>query len=101
MSTNEDPTKRPEFAVPSLALKIGYGLKECLAIERGQALRRGDIGKDKQYQDFLHLLTLEWNARISSNALATLHMRKNDATDLLPITSDLVKLSNLLDKEIN
>ncbi|KAJ8964047.1 hypothetical protein NQ314_005188 [Rhamnusium bicolor] len=80
LSTKEDPTKRPEFAIPSLALKIGYGIKKCAAIERGQALRRGDLGKNKKYMAFLHLLNLEWSVRISSNALSTLYTRKKECS---------------------
>ena len=49
---------------------------------------------------FLSLLKIEWSVRISSNALKTLQMRKNNAADLLPITSDLVKLSNFLEFEM-
>lgn len=45
-------------------------------------------------------MDFEWSTRISSNALSTLHARKKSAADLLPITSDLVKLGNYLDKEI-
>lgn len=37
---------------------------------------------------------------MSSNALSTLHSRKQSAEDLLPVTSDLVKLNNFLDSEI-
>lgn len=56
--------------------------------------------KNKSLMSFLALLDLEWSVRISSNALATLHTRPKTATELLPITSDLVKLSNYLDENI-
>ncbi|KAF5274676.1 hypothetical protein FQR65_LT16906 [Abscondita terminalis] len=69
-------TSRSEFGIPSLALKIGYALKKCIGIQRGQCLRQGDIVKDKKLVAFEKLLELEWSVKISSNALATLQ-RKN------------------------
>ncbi|CAH1115846.1 unnamed protein product [Psylliodes chrysocephalus] len=90
---HDDPTKKPEFQIPSLALKIGHAIKKCAAIERGQSLRKGDIKKNNKLLSFLDLLNLEWSIRISTHALSTLYLRKQTAADLLPITSDLVKLS--------
>lgn len=100
-ATRDDPTKRPEFQTPSLALKVGYALKKCACIERGQCLRRGDLRQNKKYVGFIQLLNLEWSVRISSNALSTLYSRKQNAEDLLPITGDLLKLNNFLDTGIN
>lgn len=93
-------TNRPQFGIPSLALKIGYSLKKCANFERGNALRRGDIKKNKELESFLALMDIEWSMRISSNALNTLHVRKFNCTQLLPITSDLIKLNNYLETEI-
>ncbi|XP_057666792.1 uncharacterized protein LOC130900289 [Diorhabda carinulata] len=101
LSQRQDTTKRPEFGIPSLALKIGYGLKKCAAIERGQSLRKGDLRQNRKYLGFLHLLNLEWAVKISSNALSTMHTRKSTAEDLLPVTDDLVKLNKFLNSEIN
>lgn len=36
---------------------------------------------------------MEWAARVSSNALATLTKRKMNVESLLPLTSDLLKLN--------
>ncbi|KAG5862139.1 hypothetical protein JTB14_035810 [Gonioctena quinquepunctata] len=93
-------TNRPQFGIPSLALKIGYSLKKCANFERGNALRRGDIKKNKELESFLALMDIEWSIRISSNALNTLHVRKFNCTQLLPITSDLIKLNNYLETEM-
>lgn len=95
--SSTDLTKKPEFKTPSLALKIGYALKKCIALERGTALRAGNLTRNKSLMSFLQLMEMEWNIRISSNALSTLYNRKINAAQLLPITSDLVKLSNHLD----
>ncbi|KAJ8929546.1 hypothetical protein NQ314_017745, partial [Rhamnusium bicolor] len=92
--------KRPEFNIPSLALKLGYALKKCAAIQRGVALKTGDLNTDGKLKSFLHLMELEWSTRISSNALSTLYKRKFNATQLLPLTSDLVKLSKYIDTNL-
>lgn len=88
--------KRPEFAIPSLALKIGYALKKCVSLERGKALKQMNVSRDQVLTSFLHVMELEWSIRISSNALNTLYKRKMNKTELLPLTTDLVKLNEFL-----
>lgn len=97
---SSDSIVRPEFHTPSLALKIGFALKKCIAIQRGSALRAGNMKMNKSLLSLNDLIDMEWNIRISSNALSTLHRRKFNATQLLPITDDLVKLSRHIDNEI-
>lgn len=97
---SSDSIVRPEFHTPSLALKIGFALKKCIAIQRGSALRAGNMKKNKSLLSLNDLIDMEWNIRISSNALSTLHRRKFNATQLLPITDDLVHLSKYIDDEI-
>ncbi|KAJ8913358.1 hypothetical protein NQ315_008748 [Exocentrus adspersus] len=54
-----------------------------------------------QLNTFLDLMDLEWNIKISSNnALASLHDKKINAVELLPLTEDLVKLNNFLNSEL-
>lgn len=100
MSLKSDETCRPQYHTPSLALKLGYALKKCISIERGTALRSGNLKRNRSLLSFLHLMNMEWDIRISSNALSTLYRRKINATELLPITSDLVKLSKYIDDSI-
>lgn len=98
--TYESQVNRTEFQTPSLALKIGHALKKCISYERGNALRVGNIKKNRELESFQSIMDIEWNIRISSNALNTLHVRKFNCTQLLPITSDLIKLNNYLESEI-
>lgn len=93
-------TERPNFEIPSLALKIGYALKKCAAILRGSAIKSENLQLDKSLENFLYLLKVEWSTRISSNALSTLERRKYNSAELLPLTSDLIKLNNYIDTEI-
>ncbi|KAG5892254.1 hypothetical protein JTB14_014624 [Gonioctena quinquepunctata] len=99
-STSNEVAKRTEFGIPSLALKVGYSIRKCIGIERGLCLRKGDLKRNDILLGFLSILDLEWSARISSNALATLQSRKLNAVDLLPVTGDLIKLSKFLESMI-
>lgn len=67
---------------------------------RGAAFRNCDTAKIQNLTSFEQLMDLEWNIKISSSALPTVHKRKLNTTELLPITSDLVKLSKYLDSEL-
>ncbi|KAJ8956206.1 hypothetical protein NQ317_000501 [Molorchus minor] len=91
---------RPDFHTPSLALKIGYNLKKCISIERGSALRAGNLKRNRELLSTLHLMKMEWEIRILSNALSSLYRRKINSVQLLPLTNDLVKLSNHLDSQL-
>lgn len=98
--SHKSNVKRPEFEVPSLALKIGYALKKCAAIQRGSCLKAGNLKGNETLLSFLSLMDLEWSIRISSNALSTLMNRKINSTQLLPITNDLIKLSKYIDNNM-
>ncbi|KAJ8957300.1 hypothetical protein NQ314_006586 [Rhamnusium bicolor] len=65
-----------------------------------QSLRLGNLIEDTQLQSFLNLLEMEWHIRISSHALATMVNKKMNAVELLPMTSDLLKLNIYISKEI-
>lgn len=92
--------QKTEYGIPSLALKIGHSLRKCVAYLRGQALRVTHSELDKRLQSFLELLDLEWDVRISSNALSTLTARKINSASLLPLTSDLIKLNKHIETDI-
>ncbi|CAG9814681.1 unnamed protein product [Phaedon cochleariae] len=84
-------TSTPQFGIPSLVLKLGHSLRKCANIERCIALRNGKSHINKIMESFSSLMDIEWN--IGSNALNTLYQRQPNCTQLLPITSDLIKLN--------
>lgn len=94
------PTDRPTLKIPSLALKIGHALRKCAALQRGSYLREGNINGDRMMTSFLSLMEIEWENRVSSAALNTIRRAKLTKQDLLPLTSDLKKLNDYLDKSI-
>ncbi|KAK4875675.1 hypothetical protein RN001_012097 [Aquatica leii] len=85
-----------DYGIPSLAVKLGHNLRKCALIARGIALRKGDLQTDKQMEGFLDLMSIEWNARVSSAALRTLRHKKMSAPELLLLTGDLVTLNEYL-----
>lgn len=95
-----DSTKRPEFNIPSLALKLGHSLKKCANIERGLALRQENIRRNEALLAFCNLMELEWQTKISSNALSTLYKKKLNVGQLLPLTSDLLKCNSYIKTQI-
>ena len=63
-----------------------------MAILTGQALREKDNTLLTDQQNLEKLMDSEWNDRISHHSLTTLHGRKLNQIDLLPLTEDLEKL---------
>ena len=72
--------------VPSLALKLGYGLVKCAVIAHGQSIRERDEMKKSEIKDFQRLYKMEWNDFVQSPALQALARRKLNKEELLPLT---------------
>ena len=96
----EESGKTKAVGTPSLALKLGFSLKKCIAILTGKALREKDraLLSDQTYLE--KLMDSEWNERISHHSLSTLHGRKFNKIELLPLTKDLEILRKHLLKQI-
>jgi hypothetical protein len=100
--------KGEKIITPSLAVKMGHGLKKCAAIKIGQCLRRGDQDGRQRTQDFLTLVENEWSLKVSKNALETLKKNLFNKPMVIPLTEDLKHLvikiceetSGMLQKEI-
>ncbi|KAL3870155.1 hypothetical protein ACJMK2_038238, partial [Sinanodonta woodiana] len=88
------------FEKPGLALRLGHNLMKCAQIKRGNALRNDDESGYKEASRFLELMDAEWADKFSSIALTTLKTNKFNKNDLLPLTSDLVKLKVYLDNQM-
>ncbi|KAK3610496.1 hypothetical protein CHS0354_016685 [Potamilus streckersoni] len=88
------------FEKPGLALRTGHNLMKCAQIKHGNALRNDDNSAYKEASRVLELKDAEWADKISSIALATLKTNKFNRNDLLPLTSDLIKLKIYLDNQM-
>lgn len=65
-----------------------------------KALREKDEALEREAQLFVRLLDSEWQHRVSSIALRTMKDDKRNKPDLIPLTSDLMKMKNYLQESI-
>ena len=91
---------KQNVGTPSLALKIGYGLKKCVNVVVGRALRNEDEMSERAADNFRRLLESEWSSRISHHSLTTLSTRRFNKIDVLPLAEDLDKLRKYIDRVI-
>lgn len=87
------------YGNPSLALKLQHLLKKCTRIKKSEALIERDSESGRQADDFLSLIENEWNDEVSSSALDTLKETKMNKGQVLPLTEDIVKLQEHLQKK--
>ena len=63
---------KQNVGTPSLALKIGYGLKKYINVVVGRALLNKDEMSERAANNFRRLLESKWSSRISHHSLTTL-----------------------------
>jgi hypothetical protein len=90
----------PLLGTPSLGLHLGHSLKRCALIKRGMGLRKKDSSISEESRTFLELFTSEWTQSISTQALQSLKERRYNATEILPVTSDLLMLKDHLCEQL-
>ena len=100
LKENTPESGTPEFGIPSLSLKLGHSLKKCALILQGEALRNRDGELLETAKMYLQLHESEWSDKIASHALSTMANLKFNKPDILPVTSDLIKLRQFLLDEI-
>ena len=101
LTLDDSPDELPYFKTPSLALKLGYALKQCAILHKGHALRARDLTTLDALKFFIELMESEWSTQISSIALKTLDDGKFKAPDDVPLTSDLILFRDHLLQEIS
>ena len=86
------------YTTPSLALKMGHSLKECVRLEINRCTIQGSSAADKKKkcEEFLSLCDSEWSHEVSSHALRSLHLRKFNKPVVLPLAEDVKKLHQYL-----
>jgi hypothetical protein len=99
-SRHESASGRPLFSNPTLALKLGQSLVKCAEIKRGAAIRAGNSSMQQQADAFLALHRSEWAGKVSATSIATLKCRRYNNPEILPPTSDLVKLKTFQEQAI-
>ncbi|XP_077978108.1 uncharacterized protein LOC144433636 [Glandiceps talaboti] len=84
------------YTTPSLGLKVGYYLKDCAQIVISHSIQSESKSDEDRATRFMDLYRLEWENKVSSHAGHTLQARRANNTKLLPLTEDIVKLTNRL-----
>ena len=91
-------TKHNEYETPSQAIKCGQLLKKVAEIKEAKALEIADMTTAESSFQFSRLCHLQWS-EISAVAHRNVAERKRNGVRYLPLTSDVLKLSQLLDSE--
>ncbi|KAF0709040.1 Reverse transcriptase domain-containing protein, partial [Aphis craccivora] len=91
----------PNYASPSVILKLGQSLKQCCEIAEFIFFKEqhGNINQQenvKAVQNMKYLIETQWSHKISSNALKEITQNKWDKPAILPFTSDIKLFRNHL-----
>ncbi|XP_062599195.1 uncharacterized protein LOC134260661 [Saccostrea cucullata] len=88
--------KDNSYQTPSLPLKLGHSLSKCAKILKSNAIIEENEADRKIADNFLILYQSDWEERISSQALATLHNEKFNKPMYVPLAEDVVLLNKYL-----
>lgn len=92
--------KSNHFKTPSLALKIGYTIKKCISILKGEYLEDDVLRTEiPNLNIFNQILDSKWHIEVSSHAHRTLAERKWNAPKRIPLTKDIQILHKYLCSE--
>lgn len=88
-----------DFSTPSLALKLGFSIKKCAQILRGQfIIHEQDLAK-KAVKDFLNLMDINWTTDVSRKALRTLNTGKWNKPARLPVAKDVSTFNKFINRK--
>jgi hypothetical protein len=91
---------RPLFKNPSFGIQIGHILVKCAELKKGLGIRTNSVSMVQDSDSFISLHKSDWTSVISSSALATYKHRRYNAPEVLPVTSDLLKLKKYQESTI-
>ena len=84
------------YTRPSLALKIGHALQKLATIVKRNAIEQKDDAAIKTAEYFSEVCSMEWSDEVAVHALGTLQENKRNTVKLLPLSSDVVRLSTYI-----
>ncbi|XP_060587044.1 uncharacterized protein LOC132742612 isoform X2 [Ruditapes philippinarum] len=88
------------FDKPELARKVGQMIRKFAEMCEGRSVVNGNREARQSVTDFLFLYTSQWKSKIGSIAHQTSAEKKFNRKTALPLTEDLKKMQQHLDKEI-
>ena len=90
------------YKAPSVGVHLGHDLRKCGLTLENSAVQADDLTTMRKAQAFVKLCTDEWNYEISGGARRELQSRKFNRPKLLPLMSDVGKLtSHLKDVQVS
>ena len=84
------------YTTPSFAINIGHDLKKCATVLKSIGVEEENQALESHAQAFIELYLNEWNDEISGSARRLLQNRKMNKPQLLPLASDVSKLTSYL-----
>ena len=75
-------TELPEYAKPSKAMQLGGELRQLALLKKGMSLEQRDANAAEDAEDFLALIDLYWNPRVTHMALKTRDAKKYDKVNV-------------------
>jgi hypothetical protein len=96
-----DDNGRNIFNTPSFGLKLGHALVKCANLKKREAIKTVDIAMEKEADRFLAMHKSDWLAYVSSRSTNSLKIKRQNQPEQLPLTEDLLKLKDFLDRNIS
>lgn len=93
--TDFSPNKN-EYGKPSTAVKIGFCLKGAVEVLIGQTLMDDDDSSEKAAKKFGELLEKNWQTNVSVSAHQTIHEKRWNKQNDIPLTKNVVTLRDHL-----
>ncbi|KAL1448707.1 hypothetical protein WDU94_014007 [Cyamophila willieti] len=85
---------------PSIVKKTRYTLLKCLTLMKGKCIRKRDLETKALYDGTSELVCNEWHTLLAAKASKTLQKRQCQKEESLPLTTDLIKLTNFVNEKI-
>lgn len=89
---------KPQFKNPSFGIRVGHMLVKAAELKKGLGIRTSCSIMISDADHFLALHKNEWTNVIASTASSTLKHRRYNNPEVLPVTSDLLKLKKFQEK---
>ena len=89
------------LSFPNLALCLGHYIRQLALLKQSYGLQLEDKELQKQGENFSILYGAHWNNYVAAACLRRLKLLALNKSHKLPLTSDLVKFKEFLDKEID
>lgn len=84
-----------------LALTLGHFIRQVCLLNIAQGIKTGNKPLRKNSEDFLQLYTSSWGTTVASSTLRMQQQLKLNKERKLPISSDLVALTQYVQKEVD